>query len=99
MADPTHLSNEELARQARQHLESLRHAGVDWLPTAPLPEAPPAASSPHPAAASAPGPALFADDLFASPPAAAPTVPIEERRQALKMLAEQVAGCMRCPAL
>jgi len=34
MADPT---PEDLARQARQHLESLKAEGVEWLPKAPPP--------------------------------------------------------------
>jgi DNA polymerase len=37
MADPSQPSQEDLACQARQHLDSLRSAGVDWLPFADLP--------------------------------------------------------------
>src|SRR6266480_1806900 len=39
MSDPSRMSKQELARQARQHLGSLKSAGAEWLPkasTAPL---------------------------------------------------------------
>src|SRR5207248_3231542 len=52
---------EELARQARQHLESLRAAGVEWLPNAPLQVA--VAASPPPVASVAPAPSLFAEEV------------------------------------
>jgi DNA polymerase len=32
MPDPSEMSQEKLARQVRQHLDSLKGAGVDWLP-------------------------------------------------------------------
>jgi DNA polymerase len=38
MANPSEMSREKLARQARQHLESLKGAGVDWLPRGKMPE-------------------------------------------------------------
>jgi DNA polymerase len=44
MADPSQPPPEELAHQARQHLQSLQAAGVDWLPFA----EPPAISDPAP---------------------------------------------------
>src|SRR5439155_5098779 len=34
MADLSRMSKDELARQVRQHLGSLKSAGVDWLPVA-----------------------------------------------------------------
>src|SRR5262245_59125420 len=64
MSQPPDPTPEEMARQARQHLDSLRRAGVEWLPTAP----PPARKG---AAAPAPtGPSLFAaeDALPAATP-------------------------------
>ncbi len=39
MSEDHALSPDLLSRLARQHLESLRAAGVDWLPTGPLPPA------------------------------------------------------------
>jgi DNA polymerase len=33
MSELSRMSKQELARQARQHLDSLKSAGVDWLPT------------------------------------------------------------------
>ena len=40
MANPSELSKEHLARQVRQHLDSLKAAGVDWLPARSIPSAP-----------------------------------------------------------
>ena len=66
------LSPDELARQARQHLASLRAAGVEWLPTAP----PTAAAS-----ASAPAGSLFDAQERIAPAGGSGTA--DERRQAL----------------
>ena len=93
MSDSIPPTPEELARQARQHLESLRAAGVEWLPgahTAPLPVLP--AKGP---AAVATTPTLFA----AAEPAAVGEPTLEQRRQALELLAEQVSTCSRCSEL
>ncbi len=38
MSDLPQRSAAEMARQARQHLDSLKAAGVDWLPAAPAPQ-------------------------------------------------------------
>jgi DNA polymerase len=92
MSDPVPPTPEELARQARQHLESLRAAGVEWLPaahTAPLP------ARPAQAAAAVTAPTLFA----AVEPAAEGEPSPEQRRQALELLAEQVSTCSRCSEL
>ncbi len=40
MGDPSSWTKEQLARQARQHLESLKGAGVEWLPVGSMPTAP-----------------------------------------------------------
>ncbi len=37
MSDTQRPSMEEMARQAKQHLASLRAAGVEWLPAPPCP--------------------------------------------------------------
>src|SRR5437763_1523927 len=98
MSDPVSASPEDLVRQARQYLESLRAAGVEWLPaahTAPLP-----ARLPQAAPANVTAPTLFAET--AEPAAAGPVpgeAPLEQRRQALELLAEQVSTCSRCSEL
>jgi uracil-DNA glycosylase len=71
-------------RQARQYLESLRQAGVEWLPAATEP------SQARP---------LFAkEETILAPPISDELTP-DERRVALQMLAEKVASCTRCPEL
>jgi DNA polymerase len=92
MSESKRLKPEELARQGRQHLASLRAAGVEWLPQASAPSE----------QASGPASGLFAESAPREPqptgnPAASLT--LEERRQALTVLAQQVSGCRRCPEL
>jgi DNA polymerase len=83
----------DLARQARQHLESLRLAGVEWLPKASSRgEAAPA--EPLPAG----GPSFFGDGPSAQT-GDAETPSLDVRRQELRVLAETVARCTRCPEL
>src|SRR5712692_1151601 len=97
MADAPNPIASELARHAKQHLESLRSAGVDWLPRATAgPSRPQTPGSP---------PCLFGDpaeqglaagqeemgQLAAMNP--------EQRRQALEVLAGCVAACTRCAEL
>jgi uracil-DNA glycosylase family 4 len=77
-----------MSRAAQQHLQSLQAAGVEWLPLAPLEATTAAAALPV-------GPEQAA--RFA--PAAAEVPALAARRQALTILAEQVARCTRCPAL
>lgn len=86
MTDPKSWSNEDLLRQTRQHLESLRRAGVEWLPIgAPVEAAVPVSESP--------AGGLFNRDSLAA------VGTLDERRHALTVLAETVAGCTRCPEL
>jgi DNA polymerase len=76
---------------ARQHLESLRAAGVEWLPLAAAPPGEPVPAGPSPVSTS-----LFAD----LPAERIPTMNTpEERRRSLTVLAEQVAQCTRCAEL
>jgi uracil-DNA glycosylase len=88
----------DAAAQVRRHLESLRLAGVEWLPAnAPLP---PSADAPEPTAVEAPGAAprgLFEEPI--GPAVAAPPASAEDRRRELKVLAERVSGCTRCKEL
>jgi uracil-DNA glycosylase len=85
----------DIRRQAQQHLESLRQAGVEWLPVgAPLPLAD---TNPPLAPLAAAQTSRFAE---AGPaPAPPPTLPVEQRRLELKVLAAEVAGCTRCSEL
>jgi DNA polymerase len=96
---------EELTAQLGQHADSLRHAGVEWLPAAPRePVRPAATASERPAAGGAePAPAIQAQLFPVAVPtaSAAPTSAdsAQARRQELTLLAERVAACTRCPQL
>src|SRR5262245_51621279 len=104
MVDPTH-SFEDLARHVRQHLESLKAAGVEWLPNAPPPTRPESVGLSAPRVydfrtgaspvASRPGGSLFEEQ----PPLPPAGPPPDERRRDLAVLAEQVKPCMRCNEL
>jgi uracil-DNA glycosylase len=87
-----------LARQVRQHLESLRSAGVEWLPK-------PAAAAPT---ASDPGTSDVPSGSEIGAPSAASlfdsqddrmTLSLEQRQQALGNLCGRVAQCNRCADL
>lgn len=90
----------QVARQVRQHLDSLRAAGVEWLPdgeaTAPLI----VESSPPIIAASSSERSLFGE-LEEETRASnfAEVAPVEDRLHALTVLAEEVRGCTRCTEL
>lgn len=113
MAESGAMGRDELLRQVRQHVESLRLAGVEWLPDGSPPDTLPAlsarergagevAATRHEDAEAAiePPSEPRSTNLFEAPaPAAAEQRPIEERRQALRVLAERVAVCTRCPEL
>jgi DNA polymerase len=79
----------------RARLDSLRAAGIDWLPLGP------------PLVIAQPGPVPAAEVAFrqvslldeAGAPANATEAPIEQRRIALAQLAAEVRGCTRCPEL
>src|SRR5262249_52477852 len=82
--------SEELTRQLKQHIESLKSAGVEWLPkakprgrkTAPCPEV---------------GSSLF--DVPAAAPTANTSLNPDQRRKELAVLAERISTCTRCAAL
>src|SRR5262245_48512257 len=102
---------EEIAQQLQQHIDSLRAAGVEWTPSAPLPEIKPVAPGPAartpapPPATSVPLPTVpdastVQTSLFAS--AVEPTAQAgsaEQRLAALDALRKRVAACTRCPQL
>jgi uracil-DNA glycosylase len=77
------------ARQLRQHLDSLRAAGVHWLP----------AHAPAPAENTPAAETTVQLSLFAAAGAPAPDGDIEQRRQELTVLAERVSACQRCTEL
>jgi DNA polymerase len=81
---------EDLTRQVRQHLDSLKANGIEWLPTAPPPRK--RVTMPQ---ASSPGPSLFESPAEVVDPGLTP----DQRRHELKILAQQVSGCPRCPEL
>jgi uracil-DNA glycosylase len=89
--------NSDPVRQTRQHLASLKAAGIEWLPkgasgratsrkAAPPPPDPPADHASK----------LTASTAESAPPAAGD---LEQRRQELSVLAERVKGCTRCAEL
>jgi DNA polymerase len=81
------ITREVLGRMARQHLESLRHAGVEWLPLGPQVSIAEEAAAP------------FAPQLFADSDPGTAALSLEHRRIALEVLAKEVAGCVRCGEL
>jgi len=95
MPDKEQSESTEL-RQARQHLASLKAAGVEWLPRAPAN----AASPEKEASAAAPPPDPPAS-LFGGPTAKPESngLSLEQRRQELTVLAERIKTCMRCAEL
>jgi DNA polymerase len=102
MPEEQPLRPEQLGRQANQYLDSLRAAGVEWLPDA----APPALTLQQPAAArSLPvlEEAAPVQRTLLEPeqplPAAAGALTVEQRREALAALARRVSQCTRCAAL
>lgn len=97
MTEPSWLNSEELADQLRKHLESLRAAGLEWLPNSREPVARPA----EPVQAAQPAPA-FQPALFnpgTDPEQATEADTPEQRRHQLTLLAERVAACTRCASL
>jgi DNA polymerase len=91
MSERPNLTPEQAARHVRQHIDSLRAAGVEWVPLQ--------GEAPEPTAAE-----VVQHSLFDAMPSPAPTPPAEAespevRRRELEVLAEQVSGCMRCPEL
>jgi len=104
------LTPDQLQRQAAQHLESLRLAGVEWLPDAArldlsFGDSTAAPGNPQPATLAPPPvqamPASLFEAAATTPPAQAQPemATLEERRTALQLLAKTVSTCTRCPEL
>jgi uracil-DNA glycosylase len=90
------LTPQQWKRQVAQHLDSLKQAGVQWLPAAPpMAEAP----RPQPAALADASEALFDAPEMSASPASRESLPLDQRRTALQLLAKRVATCTRCPEL
>jgi DNA polymerase len=94
-------SREELARQLGQHLESLRAAGVEWLPSSKVPLIVPEApvAQPEATAEAAQASAVQLGLAFDPELDAEGSLNPEQRRHELQVLAERVAGCVRCAGL
>src|SRR5260370_28407799 len=98
MDDAPRITPEEVARQIREYTESLRAAGVAYLPATTalaLPVVSPAAPAPVEGPPAASG-LLF--DIGEAPPAGQ-VLTIEQRQQELAALRQRVAACERCPHL
>src|SRR6516164_5468397 len=74
------LDREALRRQAQAHVQSLRLAGVEWLPAAETP-------------------VFLTADNQGPGDHSPPTPAAEDRRQALKLLAQEVSVCCKCAEL
>jgi uracil-DNA glycosylase len=93
----------DLRRQVVETLRSLQAGGIDWLPKLPPLEV--AAAAPRPAVAITEDPSM-PKSVPVREPEKTPSwlertakLTIDERRTALEVLRERVAGCTRCPAL
>ena len=106
MPDEQALTPEQLARQARQHLDGLRAAGVEWLPNAPPPavivtarpaEAPaPATSLP---VLSEPAPVQGGLLALGEAPSAGGGLTRDQRKRRWPPWRSGWRQCQRCPAL
>ena len=82
---------DQLRRQLLARLQSLRAAGIEWLPTGP-----PLEVELLPAA---PVDAIRQASLLDIETEAGPSLTLEQRRQGLQTLAQEVRGCTRCAEL
>ena len=95
MSEPSIEDVDELRRQVLGHVQSLRAAGIEWLPAGA-----PVTLGPRTGAGAAPSPA--AASLRQTPEVAATSEvlsSLEQRRQALQILTDEVKGCMKCAEL
>ena len=96
MAENTPITPYEAARQVRLHAESLRTAGIAYLPVS-TPLALPVVAAPVETVAAPAAPGLLFDVGEATPPRDG--LSLEQRLQELQKLRERVAACERCPHL
>jgi uracil-DNA glycosylase family 4 len=89
--------SEEVFRQVQQHIESLRGAGVEWIPRSTAPLTIPSNLAASCEAAIAPEATMGSDSLFEDRNSELGSA--EQRRRELTVLAERVAGCTRCAEL
>src|SRR5437763_2748419 len=94
MAEPLFENPEDLRRQVRGHVQSLRTAGVEWLPVGSPVELLLGGDGGAPSDASSAAPAPTVEIANAAPPAS-----LDQRRQALQMLAAEVKACTCCAEL
>jgi uracil-DNA glycosylase len=104
MADTGQLDWDEIRRMARSHLDSLRAAGVEWLPAAPPLEvtstAPPPDNTGATESMEESQTGATSGDLFEAGSQSSPeSLSVDERRQHLTVLADRVRPCTRCPEL
>ncbi len=86
-------TNPNLRRQLQARVQSLREAGVEWLPVGePL-------QTKAKTAKSVPGESPSKAPALAEPAQESLELTLVERRQALTVLSQEVAACTRCPAL
>src|SRR5262249_18123412 len=97
MTDDAPSTPEQIARQAKQHLDSLRAAGVEWLPDTPTPIIVAAARGSPPAETVAVQRSRPLIDEAGGVEATAMTV--VQRTEELGKLARRVSQCTRCAAL
>jgi DNA polymerase len=105
MAESSRPSKDELRRQVMQHLASLRAAGVQWLPKAraKIEDGESRIDQEQASARSSnlvpPSSILDLQSSVLDPPSSTSKLTLEQRRQALQVLAEEVCQCTRCPEL
>ena len=96
MSDLLNHTSAQLARLVCQHADSLRAAGIEWVPAINGPPMGPDSTTPSPETSQATDASLFTD---LTEPANGPVMSVEQRRHALEVLTETVAGCSRCADL
>lgn len=110
MSDPPRMTDAEIARMVRQHVDSLRAAGVEWLPAAKFVKAAPVLLTEETPVPVDPTPARPAEksDLqeqpslsktSVDPPTARPAEKSDPQRTELTLLVQEVAACTRCSVL
>jgi uracil-DNA glycosylase len=96
MPDPADSHSPDWVRQARQHLDSLRSAGVEWLPAAAALDLSLTVQATGNSSMTPVSGSLFDAPATATVPG---SVNPELQRRELTVLAKQVAPCTRCPEL